>query len=59
MLDFDVPNDETATAMLLRLGAQGNVQTTTTRTFTATELLPGHGDEFPGHRSCAKKLPHR
>jgi len=38
LLVFAAPDDETATAMLLRLGAQGNVQTTTTRAFTATEL---------------------
>jgi uncharacterized protein with GYD domain len=35
---FDAPDDETATAILLCLGAQGNVQTATTRAITATEL---------------------
>jgi uncharacterized protein with GYD domain len=38
LLVFDAPDDETATAMLLHLGAQGNVQTTTARAFTATEM---------------------
>ncbi len=35
---FDAPDDETATALMLLLGSQGNVQTTTTRTFTAAEM---------------------
>lgn len=38
LLVFDAPDDETATAMLLNLGAQGNVQTTTVRAFTAAEM---------------------
>lgn len=38
LLVFDASDDETASEMLLRLGAQGNVQSTTTRAFTATEL---------------------
>ena len=38
LLVFDAPDDETATAMLLHLGALGNVQTTTARAFTATEM---------------------
>ena len=38
LLVFDAPDDETATAMLLQLGALGNVQTTTARAFTATEM---------------------
>ena len=38
LLVFDAPDDETATAMLLYLGALGNVQTTTARAFTATEM---------------------
>jgi uncharacterized protein with GYD domain len=38
LLVFDAPDDETATAMLLYLGAQGNVQTTTARAFTANEM---------------------
>lgn len=37
-LIFDAPDDETATAMLLQLGSQGNVQTTTGRAFTASEM---------------------
>ena len=35
---FDAPDDETATALMLRLGSQGNVQTTTARAFTAAEM---------------------
>ena len=35
---FDAPDDETATALMLHVGAQGNVQTTTARAFTATEM---------------------
>ena len=38
LLVFDAPDDETATVMLLHLGAQGNVQTTTARAFTASEM---------------------
>lgn len=38
LLVFDAPDDEAATAMLLQLGALGNVQTTTARAFTATEM---------------------
>lgn len=38
LLVFDAPDDETATAMLLYLGTLGNVQTTTARAFTATEM---------------------
>jgi uncharacterized protein with GYD domain len=38
LLVFDAPDDETATAMLLHLGSLGNVQTTTARAFTATEM---------------------
>lgn len=34
----DAPNDETALAALLRLGALGNVHTTTVRAFTAAEM---------------------
>jgi uncharacterized protein with GYD domain len=35
---FDAPDDETATALMLRLGAQGNVQTSTSRAFNAAEM---------------------
>ena len=35
---FDAPDDETATALMLLLGSQGNVQTTTTRAFAAAEM---------------------
>jgi len=38
LLIFEAPDDETATAMLLQLGAQGNVQTTTARAFTSAEM---------------------
>lgn len=35
---FDAPDDETATAAMLYLSAQGNVQTQTTRVFDAGEM---------------------
>ena len=38
VLIFDAPDDETATALLLHLGATGNVHTTTVRAFTAAEM---------------------
>jgi uncharacterized protein with GYD domain len=38
LLIFEAPDDETATAMLLHLGALGNVQTTTAKAFTAAEM---------------------
>ena len=38
VLVFEAPDDETATALLLHLGSLGNVQTTTTRAFTAAEM---------------------
>jgi uncharacterized protein with GYD domain len=38
LLIFDAPDDETATALLLRIGALGNVQTTTARAFTASQI---------------------
>ena len=37
-LVFDAPDDETATALMLSLGAQGNVQTKTARAFDAKEM---------------------
>lgn len=37
-LIFDAPDDETATALMLSLGAQGNVQTKTARAFDAKEM---------------------
>ena len=37
-LIFDAPDDETATALMLHFGSQGNVQTTTARAFTAAEM---------------------
>lgn len=38
VLIFEAPDDETATTLLLHLGAAGNVHTTTVRAFTATEM---------------------
>jgi uncharacterized protein with GYD domain len=38
LLIFEAPDDETATALMLHLGAMGNVQTTTARAFTAAEM---------------------
>lgn len=35
---FEAPDDETATALPLHLGAMGNVQPTTCRAFTAAEM---------------------
>jgi uncharacterized protein with GYD domain len=34
----DFPDDETGTAFLLALGAQGNIRTTTMRAYTADEM---------------------
>jgi uncharacterized protein with GYD domain len=38
VLIFEAPNDETATSLLLHLGALGNVHTTTVRAFSAVEM---------------------
>lgn len=38
LLILEAPDDETATALLLHLGALGNVHTTTCRAFTAAEM---------------------
>ena len=38
VLIFQAPDDETATSLLLHLGAAGNVQTSTVRAFTAAEM---------------------
>jgi uncharacterized protein with GYD domain len=38
VLILEAPDDETATALLLHLGAAGNVHTTTVRAFTAAEM---------------------
>lgn len=35
---FDAPDDESATAAMLHLSAQGNVHTTTARAFRSTEM---------------------
>jgi uncharacterized protein with GYD domain len=35
---MDAPDDETATAAMLHLSSQGNVQTTTARAFDASEI---------------------
>jgi uncharacterized protein with GYD domain len=37
-LIFDAPDDETATAAMLYLSSQGNVQTTTARAFDSSEI---------------------
>jgi uncharacterized protein with GYD domain len=38
VLIFEAPNDESATTLLLHLGALGNVHTTTVRAFNAVEM---------------------
>ena len=38
LLILDAPDDETAAAFLMHAASQGNVQTTTTRAFTAEEM---------------------
>jgi uncharacterized protein with GYD domain len=38
LLILDAPDDETATAVMLHLGAMGNVHTSTCRAFTAAEM---------------------
>lgn len=38
MLIFEADDDETATRLLLHLGAMGNVHTSTCRAFTAAEM---------------------
>jgi uncharacterized protein with GYD domain len=38
VLIMEAPDDETATTLLLHLGAMGNVHTTTVRAFTAAEM---------------------
>jgi len=38
VLIFDAPDDETATTLLLHLGSDGNVQTSTVRAFTSAEM---------------------
>jgi len=35
---MDAPDEETATALMLLIGSQGNVQTQTTRAFTSAEM---------------------
>ena len=35
---FEAPDDETASALMVRLGSQGNVQTQTVRAHTAAEM---------------------
>jgi len=37
-LIFKAPDNETATAAILHLGAMGNVHTTTSQAFTAVEI---------------------
>ena len=38
VLIFEAPDDETATAVMLRLSAEGNVHTSTARAFDASEM---------------------
>jgi uncharacterized protein with GYD domain len=38
LLILEAPDDETATAAILHLGAMGNVHTSTCRAFTASEM---------------------
>ena len=38
VLIFEAPDDETATILLLHLGASGDVHTSTVRAFTAAEM---------------------
>jgi uncharacterized protein with GYD domain len=38
LLIFESPDDETATALMLRLSSLGNLQTTTARAFTSAEM---------------------
>ena len=38
LLIFDAPDDETATALMLRLGSLDNVHTATSRAFVAAEM---------------------
>lgn len=38
VLVFEAPDDETATALMLHVSSQGNVQTQTARAFTAGEM---------------------
>ena len=38
VLIFEAPNDETAAALLLSLGAKGNVRTKTLRAFNSEEI---------------------
>ena len=48
LLILEAPDEETATAAILHLGAMGNVHTTTCRAFTAAEMervmAKVHGD---------------
>lgn len=38
LIVFDAPDEQTATAVMLHLGALGNVQTQTARAYTASEM---------------------
>jgi uncharacterized protein with GYD domain len=48
LLILEAPDDETATAVVLHLGAMGNVHTSTCRAYTASEMekivAKVHGD---------------
>jgi hypothetical protein len=58
VLIFEAPDDDTATALMLRLGSQGFVQTRTARAFTAAEMekalrRPGEVLRVPGSEDRA------
>lgn len=38
LLIFDAPDEDTATALMLKLGAQGNVHTQTSRAYRAADM---------------------
>jgi uncharacterized protein with GYD domain len=38
LLIFEAPDEETATALMLHIGAKGNIHTQTARAFTAAEM---------------------
>jgi uncharacterized protein with GYD domain len=48
LLILEAPDDETATAVILHLGAMGNVHTSTCRAFTATEMEKVVAKVHPG-----------
>lgn len=48
LLILEAPDDETATAVVLHLGAMGNVHTSTCRAFTAAEMEKVVAKVHPG-----------